>query len=146
MVQISVEYQRDSFLISTAPGKLDVDFIHTWLSTVSYWGQGRSREVVETSIANSICFGVYDGAQQIGLARLVSDQATFAWIADVFIAESHRGRGLGKWLMECVVAYCDTHLPTIKRLLLATRDAHGLYRQSGFVPLENPENWMTRRR
>jgi GNAT superfamily N-acetyltransferase len=98
---------------------------------------------VETAIANSLCFGLFRGAEQVGFARVVTDYATFGWLCDVFVDEQHRGRGLGKWLIETVVAHPD--LASIKRLLLATSDAHELYRRyGGFEPLQNPERWMGR--
>lgn len=140
------EYHNDPYCISTDQAWLDRDFIHQWLTHVSYWAQGRSRDAVDTSIEHSMCFGVYEGDRQIGFARLVADHATFAWLCDVFIAESHRGRGLGKWLIACITEYANEHFPHAL-LLLATRDAHGLYRNyGGFAPLENPEKWMSRRK
>jgi len=146
------EYHDDPYRISTDPARLDRDFIHHWLADVSYWAQGRPRDVVDTSIEHSVCFGVYEGGQQIGsdrqvgFARLVTDQATFAWLCDVFIAEAYRGRGLGKWLIGCISDYANEHFPHAL-FLLATRDAHGLYRDyGGFAPLDNPEKWMARRK
>ena len=137
------EYHRDGFSISTDKSKLDVDLVHQFLSCSSYWAQGRPLGVVEKSIEHSLCFGVYDGDQQVGFARVVTDYATFAWLCDVFILESHRGRGLGKWLIECIVACPDLQGP--KKFLLATRDAHDLYRgYGGFESLEQPEKWMAR--
>jgi GNAT superfamily N-acetyltransferase len=143
-------YRNDPYYISTDPARLNRDFIHDWLANVSYWAQGRPRDVVDTSIEHSVCFGVYEDGQQtssdqqIGFARLVTDHATFAWLCDVFIAESHRGRGLGKWLIACVTDYVNEHCPRAL-FLLATRDAHGLYRDYGdFVPLDSPERWMVR--
>lgn len=139
-------YHNPPYCISTDPARLDRDFIHHWLAEVSYWAQGRPRDVVDTTIEHSVCFGVYEDEQQVGFARLVTDYATFAWLCDVFIAESHRGRGLGKWLIGCVTAYTTEHCPNAL-FLLATRDAHGLYREyGGFAPLENPEKWMARRK
>ena len=138
-----VEYRRDRFSISTDKSKLDIALIHEFLSKSSYWAQGRPLDVVQTSIEHSFCFGVYDGDEQVGLARVVTDYATFAWLCDVFILESYRGRGLGKWLIECVVACPD--LRGLKNFLLATRDAHELYRKhGGFGGLEKPEKWMAR--
>jgi len=140
-----VEYRRDGFSISTDKSRLDVDLVHEFLSKLSYWAKGRSLDVTQKSLEHSLCFGVYDGSQQVGLARVVTDYATFAWLCDVFILESHRGRGLGKWLIECVVACPD--LQGLKNFLLATRDAHELYRKyGGFKSLEKPEKWMARRR
>ncbi len=96
--------------------------------------------MVERSIRHSLCFGVFDGDEQIGFARVVSDRATFAYLADVFILESHRGRGLGVWLMECIKAHPDLH--GLRRWILGTRDAHGLYRKIGFQPLAEPAIYM----
>ncbi|KJC58764.1 GNAT family acetyltransferase [Bradyrhizobium sp. LTSPM299] len=126
--------------ISTDPHRLDVEVIHRFLAEESYWSPGIPRSVVERSIANSICFGVYHGAAQIGLARVVTDKSTFALLADVFILESHRGKGLSKWLMRCVVEHED--LQGLRRLLLLTSDAHGLYRQFGFEALGSPSRFM----
>ena len=138
-----MEFHRNGFLISTARERLDVDFIHDYLSHQSYWAQGRSREVVEKSIQNSLCFGVFDGDRQVGFARVVTDYVTFAWVCDVFIAPSCQGKGLGKWLVACVVAYPD--LQTMKNILLITRDAHELYRcYGGFEPITRVDDWLRR--
>lgn len=138
------EYQRDGYVISTDKTRLDVDAIHGYLSQESYWAQGRPRAVVVESIEHSLCFGVYAGAEQVGFARVVTDRATFAWLCDVFVVEVHRGRGLGKWLVECVVAH--PVLQGLRLFILATRDAHELYRRyGGFEGLEVPEKWMARR-
>lgn len=134
-----LEYRKDNYFISNNPSKLDVDMIHAFL-TQSYWAEGIPREIVARSIEHSLCFGLYDGERQVGFARVISDYATFAYIGDVFILESHRGRGLSKWLMACIVSHPD--LQGLRRVMLATRDAHGLYRQFGFVPLKQPERWM----
>jgi GNAT superfamily N-acetyltransferase len=140
---LGVEYYRDGFSISTDKSKLDVGVIHEYLSERSYWAQGRPLDVVQKAIEHSVCFGVYDDDQQVGFARVVTDYATFAWLCDVFILESHRGRGLGKWLIACVVAHPD--LRGFKNFLLATSDAHELYRRyGGFDSLEKPEKWMRR--
>lgn len=128
--------------ISTDPNRLDVDLIHRWLSEESYWAGGVSREIVARAIDNSLCFGVYLEGRQVGLARVVTDRATFAWLADVFILDSYRGRGYGKALIAAVVAHPE--LRGLRRLLLATRDAHGLYAQYGFTPVA-PERFMERR-
>ena len=133
------ERNRDRFIISTDPSRLDVDAITDMLSR-AYWAQGRTSDVVARYIQHSLTFGVYDGAHQIGLARVVSDYTTFAWLCDVFIHEDYRGRGLGKWLMETIHRHPD--LQGLKRWMLATKDAHDLYRQFGWVPLEPPERWM----
>jgi GNAT superfamily N-acetyltransferase len=135
--------QRDNYTISTDRERLDVAMIHRWLNESSYWAQTRSLETVQKSIENSLCFGVYDGDQQVGFCRVVTDYATFGWLCDVFIIESYRGRGLSKWLIESVVTHPDLH--NVRRLLLATRDAHELYRRyGGFDTLKNPERWMDR--
>lgn len=140
-----LEMQRDSYLLSTDKSRLDVQLIHSFLSKESYWAQGRSLEVVQKSIENSICFGVYDGRQQVGFARVVTDCATFAWLCDVFILPSHRGLSLGKWLIDNVVSHPE--LAGLRLMILATRDAHELYRQyGGFEVLDAPERWMIRRR
>ena len=138
MLQI-IETHKDNFTISTDPSRLDVDAIADML-TRAYWAQGRPRERTERALASSLVFGVYDGTRQIGLARIVSDYAVFAYLCDVFIHEDHRGKGLGKWLMETVKSHPD--LQGLRRWMLATHDAHGLYKQYGFTPLENPHNWM----
>jgi GNAT superfamily N-acetyltransferase len=130
-------------VISTDPTRLDLDVIHDYLSRVSYWAQGRPYSVVQKSVQNSLCFGVYDGAQQVGFARVVTDSATFAWLCDVFVLESHRGQSLGKWLIECVVAHPE--LTGLRLFLLATRDAHELYRRyGGFQSVDAPDRWMVR--
>ena len=137
-----VEHQRGEYTISTDPARLDLDVIHGYLSGESYWAQGRPRDVMRRALAHSLCFGVYAGDEQVGVARVVTDCATFAWLCDVFVLESHRGQGLGKWLVESVVAH-----PQLRGLLfmLATRDAHGLYqRYGGFEPVQVPERWMLR--
>jgi GNAT superfamily N-acetyltransferase len=135
-------WQRDEYLITTDRSHLDVAFIHNFLSTQTYWAVGRSVEVVQCSIANSFCFGVYKGGEQIGFARVVTDFATFAWLADVFVIPEHRGRGLAKWLMEVILAH--PQLQGFRRWVLATKDAHGLYEHFGFIPLHRPERWMER--
>lgn len=139
-----VEHQRDGYVLSTDKTKLNIGLIHDFLSNASYWARGRPLLVIQKSIEHSLCFGVYAGAQQVGFARVVTDYATFAWLCDVFILESHRGLGLGKWLVECIVAHPE--LLGLRSLLLATRDAHGLYlRYGGFRGLEAAERWMIRR-
>lgn len=136
-----VEYHRDNYTISTDPSRLDLAVIHNFLSTGSYWAQNRPFEVVKRSIENSLNFGVYCGDRQVGLARVVTDYATFAWVCDVFIIPEQRKNGLGKWLIECVVNHPD--LMDLRRILLATRDAHELYHQyGGFTSLANPDRWM----
>jgi RimJ/RimL family protein N-acetyltransferase/GNAT superfamily N-acetyltransferase len=137
--------RHGAYTISTDPGKLDAGFIQDFLANSSYWAQNRSLAVTQKALANSLCFGVYSDTEQVGLARVVTDYATFAWVCDVFIAEAHRGRGLGKWLIEHVVTHPD--LRGLKQILLVTRDAHELYRRyGGFAGLPAPEKWMIRRK
>jgi GNAT superfamily N-acetyltransferase len=136
-----MDWHKNGFTISTDPDKLQLEAITDALSRM-YWSQNRAPETVRKSLAHSLCFGVYDGATQIGLARVVTDHAVFAYLCDVYILESHRGFGLGKWLMHVVTTYPD--FAGIRRMLLATKDAHGLYTQFGFTPLNAPERWMER--
>ena len=136
-----LEVHRDSLLISTDPARLDLDVICDFLSR-AYWAQGRPRERIELSLQNSLVFGVYERRRQIGLARVVTDYATFVWLCDVFVDERYRGHGIGKWLMATILSHPD--LQGLRRFLLATRDAHGLYAQFGFTPLGSPERWMER--
>lgn len=133
------ETNRENFTISTDPARLDADAITDMLSH-AYWAQGRTREMISRYLQHSLTFGLYNGPRQIGLARVVSDYTTFAWLCDVFIHEDYRGLGLGIWLMETVHSHPD--LQGLRRWMLATKDAHGLYRQFGWVPLEPPERWM----
>lgn len=126
--------------ISTAPNRLDIDVIHRFLSQDSYWARDIPRAVVERSLANSLCFGLYHRKAQVGLARVVTDQATFALLADVFILPPHRGMGLSKQLMRAVMEHHD--LKGLRRLLLLTSDAHSLYSQFGFEPLGSPARFM----
>jgi GNAT superfamily N-acetyltransferase len=131
-----VERERDGCLISTDPAKLDLDVIHGFLSQ-AYWSEEIPRSVLERAIRNSLCFGVYAEGRQVGFARVVTDRATFAYLADVFILESHRGRGLSKRLMEAIMSHPD--LQGLRRWSLATRDAQGLYSRFGFAPLQFPK-------
>jgi GNAT superfamily N-acetyltransferase len=135
------EWRRDGYLISTDPARLDLARIHAVL-TESYWAKGIPLATVRRAIENSLPFGVYDGAEQVGFARVITDRATFAYIGDVFVVESHRGRGLSVWLMEVIVAHPD--LQGLRRWVLLTRDAHGLYRKFGFEPLKQPDRYMDR--
>jgi GNAT superfamily N-acetyltransferase len=135
-----MESQRGEFLISTDRTRLDLDVVHRYL-TNCYWAKGIPRETVERSIEHSLCFGIYDGGgAQAGFARVISDFATYAYIADVFVLESHRGRGLGKALMECITQH--PALQGLRRWSLSTLDAHGLYSQYGFMPPQWPERYM----
>jgi GNAT superfamily N-acetyltransferase len=134
-----LERSFQSYRISTDPRLFDVAAIHAYL-TASYWAQGIPRDVVARSIAASLCFGLFEEKAQIGFARVISDRTTFAYLADVYVLESHRGRGLGKWLIEVVMSHPD--LQGLRRFLLATRDAHGLYEKFGFTPLKKPGIFM----
>jgi len=132
------------YRISTDPLDVDLQFVHTFLSTKSYWAQGRTIETVQKSVENSLCFSALspDG-KQVGFARVVTDYATFAWVCDVFVDAAHRGKGLGKELMNSVVH--DSRLQGLTRMILATRDAQALYKEYGcFGVLKNPERWMER--
>jgi N-acetylglutamate synthase-like GNAT family acetyltransferase len=125
------EVTKDELLISTDKTLLDIDVIHAYLSGESYWAMNIPREVVERSITHSLCFGVYRDHRQIGFARLITDQATFAYLADVFILEDFRGQGLSKWLIHSIHAHPE--LQGLRRWVLGTKDAHGLYEQFGWV-------------
>ena len=137
-----MDIEQNGFLISTARSRLDLDAIHDFLSKESYWAQNRTRTQTQKAIDNSICFGVYYGDRQVGFARVVSDQATFAYVGDVYIIEEFRGKGLSKWLMQVIVEHPD--LQGLRRWVLATRDAHGLYKQFEFDELRHPTRWMER--
>lgn len=127
--------QHQDYTLSDDPARLDLDAIHAFLSR-SYWAAGIPRETLARAIANSLCFGVYLGPTQVGFARLVTDRATFAYLADVYVLEPHRGRGLSRALMELVMSH--PQVQGLRRWMLATRDAHGLYRKFGFSDLANP--------
>jgi GNAT superfamily N-acetyltransferase len=136
-----MEWHNEQYSINTDKSKLDVGMIHHFLYATAYWAVGRPMSIVRKSIENSLCFGVYNGDEQVGFARIVTDYATFGWMCDVFILPSHRGRGLGKWLVECVVAHPD--VKGLRRILLSSRDAHGLYEKyGGFHSMHYPANWM----
>jgi GNAT superfamily N-acetyltransferase len=156
-----IEHRRGEFVLSTDPARLDLDVIHEFL-TNCYWAKGIPRDVVVRSIEHSLCFGIYDQGgkksllpakdeknrangkakhdTQVGFARVVTDFATIAYLGDVFVLESHRGLGLGKWMMNCIMAH--PALQNLRRWILLTRDAHGLYQQSGFKPVPAPERYM----
>jgi len=135
-----IEHRHGEFVISTDPRRLDLNTIHRFL-TNCYWAKGIPRAVVARSIEHSLCFGVYDGSGvQVGFARVVSDFATVAYLGDVFVLESYRGRGLSTWMMECIMHH--PALQGLRRWILVTRDAHGLYSHFGFTPLKAPERYM----
>jgi GNAT superfamily N-acetyltransferase len=133
----------NTYEISTDPSRLQLDAIHAYL-TRSYWSPGIPKEVVARAIANSVCFGLYDlqgpTDTQVGFARVVTDKASFAYLADVYVLEEHRRQGLSKRLVEAVLGHPE--LQGMRRFLLATKDAHGLYAQFGFKPPARPENFM----
>jgi GNAT superfamily N-acetyltransferase len=137
-----MEYRRGELLISTDRERLDLNMIHGFL-TNCYWAKGIPREVVARSIEHALCFGIYDGeGAQVGFARVISDFATIAYVGDVFVLDTHRGRGLGKWLMQCITEH--PALQSLRRWILTTRDAHGLYSQFGFTSVKAPERFMER--
>lgn len=129
------------FEISTDPSRIDLPLVYGYL-TASYWAKGIPEQTVRRSIQHSLCFGVYRGSRQVGFARVISDYATFAYLADVFVLEDCRGRGLAVWLMQCIMDHPE--LQGLRRWSLVTRDAHGLYRKFGFRELAAPARWMER--
>lgn len=132
-------FKKGIYLISTDKSKLDVNVIQNYLST-SYWAKNRLLKTTKLTIKNSLCFGVYHKNEQVGFARVVTDYATFAYLADVFILENHRGKGLSKWLMEVILNYYE--IQNLRRWFLATRDAHSLYEKFGFTAIREPEKLM----
>ena len=139
-----MEWQQENFIISTDKNKLNLTYIHQFLSNKSYWAEGIPFDIVKKSIENSLCLGIYDGEKQIGFARIITDEATFGYLADVFVDAAYRGKGLSKWLMNVI---CDLpFMPLLRRFMLATKDAHGLYRQFGFEELTYTDRWMHKHR
>jgi len=136
---MSADTRFDEYEISTEPELLDLAIIHAFLAK-SYWSPGIPRSIVERAIRNSLCFGLYCRAEQVGFARVITDKATFAYLADVFVLESHRGKGLSKWLLQVIKAHED--LQGLRRFMLITKDAHGLYKQFDFGELANPSRVM----
>jgi GNAT superfamily N-acetyltransferase len=134
------EFSQGEFVISSDPVRLDLVWIHDYLANEAYWARGISYKVFQKSVENSLCFGVYYQSSQVGFGRVISDYATFAYLADVFIDENQRGKGLGKWLVECILEYPE--LQGMRRWMLLTSDAHGLYEQYGFSPVLRPGNVM----
>ena len=134
------EDKRGEYLVSTDPCRLDLPWIHHYLTNDAYWSRGISFQVFLKSVENALCFGVFHHDKQIGFGRVISDYATFAYLADIFILEKYRQRGLGKWLVECMLNFPE--LQGLRRWFLVTKDAHGLYDQFGFVPLRRPEYMM----
>lgn len=137
---MSIErYERGAYVVSTDPVRLDAQAIHAYLS-VSYWAEGIPLALVERALRESLCFGLYAPEGQVGLARVVTDRATFAYVCDVYVLPNHRGQGVGRWLMECVLG--SPQLQGLRRWMLVTRDAHGLYERVGFRPLPEPARVM----
>ena len=141
-----MDFIKDKFYISTEKEKMDIDLIHSFL-TRSYWAEGISKEIVKRSIEGALCFAVFENdkqpipaSKQVGFARMITDKATFAYLADVFIIDEYRGLGLSKRLIEFIMSHPD--LQGLRRIMLATRDAHGLYEKFGFTPLNNVDRWM----
>ena len=132
--------EKDGFIISTEKLKLDIPSIYQYLSKEAYWSKNIPMEIVKRSIEGSVCFGMYHNNRQVGFARVITDNASFGYLADVFIINEYRGRGLSKWLMQCILGHPE--LQGFRSWLLGTRDAHGLYSQFGFKPLEHPERFM----
>ena len=143
---MSYTVTKNNYIISTDKSKIDIDYVHRFL-TRSYWSPGIHIQVVKKAMAGSLCFGIYESdeqnpraGRQVGYARMITDEATFAYLADVFIDETCRGKGLGKWLIEMILAH--PNLQGLRRILLATKDAHKLYEQCGFTTISNPERYM----
>lgn len=140
MATLTIDAHQGDYTLSTDPARLDFSAVHAYL-TRSYWSPGISRPLVERAAANSLCFGLYHAiAGQVGYARVVTDRASFGYLADVYVLEQHRGHGLSKWMMRFIGEHPD--LQYLRRFLLGTRDAHGLYAQFGFTPLANPSRMM----
>ena len=136
---MALEWWREAYLVTTDKARPDLSLVHSFLKT-SYWAGGIPAEVVRRSVENSLTFGLFRDDEQVGFARVVTDYATFAYLADVFVLEPHRGQGLGKWMMEVVFSHPE--LQGLRRWMLATRDAHGLYRKYEFAELEEPQIFM----
>jgi len=133
-------YHKKGFSISNDQSLLDFETIYRYLDKDSYWAKGIPPDRLRRAIENSLCFGVYHQQRQVGLARVITDKATFAYICDVFVLDDYRGQGLSKWLMQTIRTHPD--LQGLRRWSLATSDAHGLYQQFGFTPISKPESWM----
>ncbi len=129
-----------SFRISTNPEDMQINFIHSYLSGESYWAKGRSRKDVEISMANSLCFGLFEGSRQVGFGRVATDYVVFAWLMDLFIDPVYRGRGLGKYLVEAILEHDD--LKGVHGIGLRTEDAQELYSKYGFGAIPEPGSWM----
>ncbi|KND61938.1 Histone acetyltransferase HPA2 and related acetyltransferase [Candidatus Burkholderia verschuerenii] len=137
-----MQWTRDEYALTTDIGRFQFDIVHRYLSEVAYWSPGISCEKVERAARHLLAFGLFHGEAQIGYARMITDTATFAYLADVFVLPEYRGQGLGKWMMDCVMAHPD--LQGLRRVMLVTSDAHGLYARNGFAPPAHPERIMER--
>ncbi|WP_282609955.1 GNAT family N-acetyltransferase [Pelagibius sp. Alg239-R121] len=137
-----MDWRRDEYWLTTDSTVFDMDVLFRFISEESYWARGIPRSTFDKALRNSLSFGLFDGEHQIGFARVVSDFATMAYLGDVFIRDDYRGRGLSKWMMECILSHPD--LLGLRRWMLATADAHELYRKFGFTPLRAPEKFMER--
>lgn len=137
-----MEHKIENYRISTHKSKINVALVHNYLCHHSYWAEGIPADVVQKSIKNSLCFGVYNNGEQVGFARVISDFATYAYIADLFVVPEHRGKGLSKWLMRAIMDH--SQLQGLRRFVLATKDAHGLYAKFGFTAYPNSDRIMTR--
>lgn len=138
-----VEQTRGEYVVSSDSARLDAESVHAYLSEDAYWARGIPMATVRRALDGSLCFGLYHRGAQVGLARVVTDRATFAYLCDVYVLPEHRGRGLSKWMMECILAHPD--LQEVRRFALVTEDAHGLYEQFGFRVITDPERHMVRR-
>ena len=134
------DLEKEGYRISTDKSELDLNVIHGFLSKEAYWSKGIPFEIIKKGIDNSFCFGVYHKLEQVGFARLITDYATYAYLADVFIVEEHRGKGLSKWLMDVIINHPEVQ--GLRRWTLATLDAHELYKQFDFTSLAKPETFM----
>ncbi|SAL66432.1 GNAT family N-acetyltransferase [Caballeronia telluris] len=138
-----MQWTKDAYRVTTDVDAFQFDVVHRYLSEVAYWSPGIAREKVERAARHSLAFGLFERDAQIGYARMITDATTFAYLADVFVLPEHQGKGLGIWLMECVLAHDDLH--DLRRLMLVTSDAHGLYARFGFTAPANPERIMEKK-
>jgi len=136
----TIEVVLNDYVFSSEKSRIDVGYVHRYLAERSYWAKGIPVDTVRASIANSLCVGIYKDGQQVGFGRLITDYATFGYLADVFVDEGHRGNGLSKKLVELILSYQP--VKKLRRLMLGTVDAHGLYGRYGFTPLKHPEGFM----
>jgi ribosomal protein S18 acetylase RimI-like enzyme len=139
-MQIIVEKWYEDFLFSSDKRKLNLDYIHSFLAEESYWATGIPKEIVSRGIENAMCFGIYHQQWQVGFARVITDYATFGYLADVFVDQNYRGKGLSKKLMDFI--FSIEELKRFRRMILVTRDAHGLYKSYGFKALAVPDRYM----